>query len=65
MCKKNPRWMYDNQWTKEDFDKYEQKLITAIKNIYSYKDTKAIAIAQNYMILYGLQIKDNKIDLSL
>ena len=45
---------YTIQW-----DEYENLVIKIIKNIYQYKDSQAISIAQWFMMLYGFSVIGN------
>ena len=62
ILKDDKRWMYKYKWTKEQCDDYEQLIIKVYKNIYQYKDTAAIALAQWFIINYGLTVEGTVID---
>lgn len=62
ILKDDKRWMYKYKWTKEQCDDYEQLIIKAYKNIYQYKDNAAIALAQWFIINYGLTVEGTVID---
>ena len=55
------RWMDDYVWSKEEFNSFENLLIQALKNIYSYSDIIAKVKAQWYRILYAFRQKGNTI----
>ena len=57
------KWMNDYFWNKEELNSFEGKLTKALKNIYYLDDKQALEKAQWYIILYGLKMKGNTIDL--
>lgn len=62
MIKEDKRWMYRYRWSKEQLDNYEKLIITAYKNLYQYKDTQAISLAQWFIIRYGFPVEGTVID---
>lgn len=63
MIESDNEWFKKTQWSKEKRDKYEQLVIDVYKNIYQYKNTTAISLAQWFMSIYGLSVEENNIDL--
>ena len=59
IIKADNNWPYKYQWTKNQRDEYENLVIKIIKNIYQYKDSQAISIAQWFMMLYGFSVIGN------
>ena len=62
MINEDKRWMYKNKWTKPQCDEYEKLLIKVYKNLYQYKDSQAISLAQWFIITYGLTVEGTVID---
>ena len=62
MIKTNPRWVYENYWTTQQRQEFEDMLTKALKNIYYYQEGKARVLAQWQLFQYGLSIKGNKFD---
>ena len=62
MIKEDKRWMYKYRWSKEQLDNYENLIIKAYKNLYQYKDTQAISLAQWFIIHYGFPAEGIVID---
>ena len=56
------RWMYKYRWSKEQLDNYEKLIVEAYKNLYQYKDTQAISLAQWFIIRYGFPVEGIVID---
>lgn len=63
MITSNKNWMYNNEWTKNQRDDFENILIKIYKNIYQYKDIQAVSLAQWFMTIYGLSVEGNKLNL--
>ena len=59
IIKADNNWPYKYQWTKTQRDEYENLVIKIIKNIYQYKDSQAISMAQWFMTLYGFNVIGN------
>ena len=62
MIKEDKRWMYKYRWSQEQLNNYENLIIKAYKNLYQYKDTQAISLAQWFIIHYGFPTEGIVID---
>lgn len=62
IIKTDPNWVYKHFWKKRQRKEFENKLIKIFKNVYWYSDIVALKRAQNWMIVYGLNIYGNNIN---
>ena len=60
---KDNKWIFNNEWTEEQFLTFEKQLVQLYKNLYYYGDRKALSMAQNFMVMYGFKVKNNNINL--
>lgn len=59
---KKDKWMYKYQWTYKECENYEKIITNIIKKLYYYSEEKSKSIAQWYIIMYGFQVKGNKVE---
>ena len=62
MIQDDKRWMYKNRWTREQCSEFEELIIKAYKNLYQYKDSQALSLAQWWIIRYGFPVEGTVID---
>ena len=62
MVKEDKRWMYKFHWSREQLNNYENLIIEAYKNLYQYKESQAISLAQWFIIRYGFPVEGTVID---
>ena len=61
---KDNTWQSKNKWTYKQRLSFEQKLTKAIKNIWNYSEYVSKQKAQWYLLIYGLDVKNNKFKLN-
>jgi hypothetical protein len=57
---KNDNWMTRKTWNWEEHDKFIIELAKAYKNVFQYSKEKSIRMAQDFVFLYGFNVKDTK-----
>lgn len=57
MIKSDDKWYEKFNWTKEEFENYEEKVALAIKNLYQYNLEESRIMAQNIMSNYSITVK--------
>lgn len=57
MIQSDDKWYEKFSWSKEQFEKYEEKVALAIKNLYQYSLEESRIMAQNIMSNYSITVK--------
>jgi len=57
MIKSDDKWYEKFSWTQEQFEKYEENVALAIKNLYQYSLEESRIMAQNIMSNYSINVK--------
>lgn len=57
---KEDGWMTRKFWSWEEHDKFIIELAKVYKNIYQYSNEKSLSHAQNFVFMYGFNVKDTK-----
>jgi len=57
MIQSDDKWYEKFNWSKEQFETYEEKVALAIKNLYQYSLEESRIMAQNIMSNYSITVK--------